>query len=557
MIDRRPMQDVFAPPPAVRRQQWLARIDTALRESGLDAAASLALQALSDGVEDAVILNLAAAGRYAESSFDEALQLLARANTLAPGDPNVLNSMGICQFALGQAGDALRSYEAALRHDPNMAAAYYNRGTALEQLDDVKAARACYEQAVALDGNYVDALASLSWLDAVAGDAVASRSNAERALALSPSHALARTSLASANLQQGNLAEAGTILGALIRDPTLTRINRAIVAGLIGDLKDAQGQAGDAFAAYQACNAEIRAMNAARFEAPGSETALARARRLTAWFASSDVAAWREAPPVAAEDGRPREHIFLVGFPRSGTTLLENVLAAHADVVALEEKDCLAAADQAFLTSDEGLERLATIDDEEAEHRRELYWSSVRNFGVEPSAKVFIDKLPLASVQLPVIAKLFPQARVLFALRDPRDVVLSCFRRRFALNPAMYELLTLSGAAAYYDAVMALSERYRELLPLSQITVRYESLVDDFEGTSRATCAFLGLQWDSAMFDFAEKARTRGIATPSAAQVSRGLNREGQGVWKRYREQMAPVLPILEPWVERFGYDTS
>jgi hypothetical protein len=122
------------------------------------------------------------------------------------------------------------------------------------------------------------------------------------------------------------------------------------------------------------------------------------------------------------------------------------------------------------------------------------------------------------------------------------------------MNPSMYQLLTLEGAAAFYDSVMTLSEIYRDVLPLPQHDVRYESLVEDFEGTARAACEFIGIEWDPGLFDFAARARTRGIATPSAAQVARGLNREGEGVWRRYREQMTPVLPILQPWVERFGY---
>ena len=256
--------------------------------------------------------------------------------------------------------------------------------------------------------------------------------------------------------------------------------------------------------------------------------------------------------PRAAD---PKAHVFLVGFPRSGTTLLENVLAAHPDVVTLEEKDCLARIAAPYVAADEGLERLARIGSGEALRQRDAYWSMVRGFGVEPRRRMFIDKMPLSSVLLPVVAKLFPHARVLFARRDPRDVVLSCFRRRFDMNPAMYQLLTLEGAAAYYDAVMRLAELYRDRLPLPQQIVRYESLVDDFEGTARAVCDFLGLEWDQGLLDFAAKARSRGISTPSAAQVARGLNREGQGAWRRYREQMAPVLPILEPWVERFGYD--
>jgi hypothetical protein len=235
--------------------------------------------------------------------------------------------------------------------------------------------------------------------------------------------------------------------------------------------------------------------------------------------------------------------------------LLENVLAAHPDIVSLEEKDSLESASAAYLDSDEGLQHLSQLGSGEAARNRDSYWSFVRSFGIEPRGKIFIDKMPLASVALPLIAKLFPNARILFALRDPRDVVLSCFRRRFGMNPSMYQLLTLDGAAAYYDAVMRLSEIYRPLLPLAQHIVRYESLVDDFEGTARAACEFVGVEWDSVIADFAVKARARGISTPSAAQVARGLNREGKGVWRRYREQMEPVLPVLEPWAERFGYE--
>jgi len=125
------------------------------------------------------------------------------------------------------------------------------------------------------------------------------------------------------------------------------------------------------------------------------------------------------------------------------------------------------------------------------------------------------------------------------------------------MNASMYQLLTLEGAAAYYDAIMKLSAIYRELLPLPLLEVRYESLVDDFETTVTSVSKFLGIGWEQAMLDFAANARRRAISTPSAAQVVRGLNRAGQGAWRRYREQMAPVLPLLEPWVRRFGYEPS
>ena len=542
---------------AARRQQWLEQIDATLRTRGLGPAAELALQALADGVEHPSVLNLAASARYGQGRFDEAAALLRQARKLAPEDPHVVNSLAVCLKALGQADAALDAYNAALRLDPNMAGAHYNRGALLEELSDIKGARAAYERAAALDPNYMEPLAALAWLDAQGGDAASARTNAARVLARSPRNVLAGMALASAELQQGDRGAAADRLSLLSRDPALTPLNRSIVLGLVADLHDAEGRADDAFAAYSLSNAELKALNAARFEAPGIETALAKARRLADWFEKADPERWQEAPQVRPRAADARAHVFLVGFPRSGTTLLENVLAAHPDVVTLEEKPCLERVADPYLASSEGVERLASISAGEAARQREAYWSCVRGYGVEPRGKVFIDKMPLASVQLPVIAKLFPDARILFARRDPRDVVLSCFRRRFGMNPAMYQFLTLEGAAAYYDAVMRLSKVYRDLLPLSQHEVRYESLVEDFADTARAVCTFVGLDWTDDMRDFAAKARSRGISTPSAAQVARGLRREGQGAWRRYEAQLAEILPVLRPWVDRFGYPSG
>ena len=542
------------PSRAARCQQWLERLDVALRAHGLQAAAQLALQALAEGIEHPSVLNLAASARYGGGRFEEAVRLLKRARALAPKDPQVLNSLGVCLRALGQTEAALQAYEAALRAAPGMAPAHFNRGAMLRELNDIRGARSAYERAASIDPNYVEPLAALASLDAQAGDADSARERARRVLARAPGNILARIALASAALQQGDPAEAAGLLSGLRQDSALTAINHSIVLGLTGDLYDAEGRTAEAFAAYTASNAELKALNASRFEAPGTKTALEQARRMAAWLEAANPEPWRNAPQARPRAADPKAHVFLVGFPRSGTTLLENVLAAHPEVVSLEEQDFLAAVSASYVASDDGLERLARISPAEAARQRQAYWSRVEGFGIEPRGRVFIDKMPLSSALLPVVAKLFPDARVLFARRDPRDVVLSCFRRRFGMNAGMYQLLTLEGAAAYYDAIMRLSEIYRDLLPLPQHEVRYESLVEDFEGTTRAACDFLGLEWDQAMLDFAAKARTRGISTPSAAQVARGLNSEGQGAWRRYREQIAPVLPLLDPWVKRFGY---
>jgi hypothetical protein len=243
-----------------------------------------------------------------------------------------------------------------------------------------------------------------------------------------------------------------------------------------------------------------------------------------------------------------------VGFPRSGTTLLEQILAAHPDIESLEERDNLIDVANDFLIDSEGVGKLEEIGVGELEIYRQKYWARIQEAGMHLSRPVFVDKMPLNTVLLCLIAKLFPAAKVLFALRDPRDVVLSCFRRRFGMSAQMYEFTSLESTARYYDAVMQLASEYRRLLRLKMFDARYEKIVTNLEPQARALCDFIGVQWNDAMTDFAVRAKNRGINTPSAAQVARGLYTQGMNQWCRYEKQLAPVMPLLNPWVARFGY---
>jgi hypothetical protein len=143
------------------------------------------------------------------------------------------------------------------------------------------------------------------------------------------------------------------------------------------------------------------------------------------------------------------------------------------------------------------------------------------------------------------------------ALRDPRDVLLSCYQQRFAMNPAMYQLLRLDTAAAYYDTVMNLVELCRGKLPLRIYPVKYEDVVANLEATMRAVLEFLGLDWHRGLHEHAETARTRIISTPSAAQVVRPLYASSCGRWRNYREFLRPSFATLERWVQTLGYDAE
>ena len=205
-----------------------------------------------------------------------------------------------------------------------------------------------------------------------------------------------------------------------------------------------------------------------------------------------------------------------------------------------------------FLSGPGGVERLAaTVSDLLAPYR-ESYWSRARQFVPDLAGKVFVDKYPLATIRLPLMSKVFPEAKIIFALRDPRDVVLSCFRRAFKMNASMYEFTSLETAARFYDAVMSAGEVYLARLPLKVHRLRYEDLVADFEDEGRALCEFLGVEWTPALENFA--ATDRALATPSSPQVARGLYSEGVGQWRNYARELEPVAPILGPWIAKFGY---
>jgi hypothetical protein len=155
---------------------------------------------------------------------------------------------------------------------------------------------------------------------------------------------------------------------------------------------------------------------------------------------------------------------------------------------------------------------------------------------------------------LPFIARLFPDARILVMRRDPRDVVWSCFRTNFAMSSGTLEYTSLERTALHYDALMRLTELALQRLPVNAHFVQYHRLVQDFETETKAMCAFVGLEWSEAVRDFDRTATKRGVSTASVAQVNRGLY-DGTRQWEPYAQYLEPVLPILEPWLVKFGYE--
>jgi tetratricopeptide (TPR) repeat protein len=474
--------------------------------------------------------------------MDEAIALLREATRRSPDDAGAWAELAGALAAANRADLALPAWERVIALAPLVAAGHAGRGRALQALARPAEAAAAFERALSLAADAHDARYGLAMIAFNAGQPAAAEAHARR-LPPDPTKDWLLARIAGA---RGDFEGVRTMIEPLL--PGLADASRADALLLLAEALDRLGRTSDAFAAAMQGKAIQHRLFAPR--AAGREGETARLRRLIGWFKDLDPWLPTDAPPTDECVG----HVFLVGFPRSGTTLLEQALAAHPQVTALEEAPTLAEARREFMATPEGLERLARLAGSEADRWRADYWRVVREHGADPAGRVFLDKAPAGTSDLPLIARLFPRAKILFAVRDPRDVVLSCAMNAFQMNALTYAFTSLADTAACYDAAMVLARDYRRILPLDVREVRYERLAEDFAGEVRAIAGFLGLAFDPAMTDPAAAARSRSVRTPSATHVRSGVDRRGLDRWRAYAAELAPVGEALAPWVEAWGY---
>jgi len=530
----------------------LKRIGAAVGAGDYEKASGLAQEEIDRGCVHPVLYNARAMWLERQQRDSEALIDYQRSKSLVPNSPLVLIAMGLCHARLFQYQEAIASFDEAVRLNPLEMSGYNRKAEVLSLIGDFDGAMRSYERAVTLDPRNAESLAGLASIWAQKGDAKKAADYAKRAVLLDPAHATAHAVLAQVDISQRNFSSAEERIRPFLQDPHIIGKGRASLFGVLGDALDGQHRAAEAFEAYTVENTELLRLNALRFA--GSMKIADLCDALAAHYKDRSIVTDLDASADSTASSGPQGHVFLLGFYRSGTTLLEQALEAHPGIVTLEEREILGADAERFLTSHAGRSRLDALTGSELQAARNRYWQNVNREGLNVHGKIFVDKHPLNTAKLPLIARLFPDAKILFAVRDPRDVIFSCFRRHFQINAAMYELLTLPGAARLYDAVMRLAVIVREQTPLKFMDCRYENIVDDFEGSMRAICEFIGISYDASMENFSSVVRADNIRSPSASQVKRELYREGVAQWRPYAAQLDVIAPILNRWVDRFGY---
>lgn len=274
-------------------------------------------------------------------------------------------------------------------------------------------------------------------------------------------------------------------------------------------------------------------------------------KRDAADFDAAMVARWRREAPA---DDHPAP-VFLIGYLRSGTTLMQEVLACAPGVTVADEAPLLSGTQAAMRPGPSRLSALDALDRSTVAALRARYRAlAAMRLGPGVATGRLIDKFALNVIDLPVILRLFPEAPILFMVRSPRDACLSSVLQMMPPSPSTVNLLRWDDAVRFHALITGAWRRWRDALGLRACEVRYEALVDDLEGTMRAILPALDLSWTEGMRDFHKSAATHAINTPSRSQVTRPLNRASVERWRHYEAEFTAVEHLLVPALDDCGY---
>ena len=247
--------------------------------------------------------------------------------------------------------------------------------------------------------------------------------------------------------------------------------------------------------------------------------------------------------------------VFLIGFPRSGTTLLDTILRSHSDIEVIEEEPILQTIENLVgINFNKRLNEIYSISEDNIKTLRKKYFEILNEYK-NGKGNLVIDKMPLHTSRIPIINLLFPKSKIIFTHRHPYDTVLSCFQQSFEPNDAMANFVSLKMSSIMYDQVMEAWETYINNLPLNFVASKYEDLIEDFENHTSKILNFLGAEWDENIKNYAKTALERGlIKTPSCSQVVQPLYKSSIDKWKNYEKYFHGCHKYLEKWISYFDY---
>ncbi|MDB6059506.1 MAG: Sulfotransferase [Verrucomicrobiales bacterium] len=484
----------------------------------------------------------------------QAIEQLDRASRLAPADYRILLRLGQIYGFCYDYVSAEKSFEKALRIAPNkneMLAAVARHST---DFADHKLAELYFQRSTERDDVKPETLVRLAELYEHLHRVEEASSLIERALQSDAAHPLALLARARLERQAGHLEESERLLrSVLITTDRETKIRGYYELGLV---LDGQKRYDEAMSTFLEAKAMLRVEAAPLIEP--FKALRARLTRMQSSISAGMFQRWFDASPALQP---PRRLALLCGHPRSGTTLLEQVLDSHPDITSVEETNIFTTyAYNPLARRAEGgplmLEVLESAAHSALNQSRQNYFSTVElHLGRSIGHRMLIDKNPSFNFFIPAYVRVFPEVKILAALRDPRDVCLSCFMQPIIpLSQRSTAYLSISDTVEEYVATMAIWRTLKPLLQHRSLEVHYEDLVGDLEAVSRRTLGFLGVSWDERVMHFDAHARTKRVRSPTYADVTKPISTRAMGRWRNYQKYLEPHLEKLDPFLKAFGY---
>ena len=459
---------------------------------------------------------------------DAALAPLRRAHDLTPARIDVLHALADAEFHAGSPGDALPLWEAVVRAQPRDLDARLKLGETCSRLELHSTAVAIYREALRTFPDSADLWMAIAQAQEDDGNRQPAQEAYLRALSLRPDWALPISGVLG--LQRGKAAPELIVQavsmqhGRQLSDP-----ERALLGYALGKVQDAQGEYDVAMASWHDANAARRRMIGGH----DRQQLERHARRLVEVF---DADLFARPGIRGCDDPRP---VFVVGMPRSGTTLTEQIIAAHPLALGCGELPDIPLFVRQFGSR---WPEVAPALDHAFLHQHALRYLEAALRHAPADATRLVDKAPLNYFNLGLIALLFPQARVVWCRRDPRDIALSVYSENFSLES---QFATDLGDIGHYIRVQTeLMHHWQSVLPLPILELQYESLVETPEAVARRLIDFVGLPWDPACLQFHRSGR--GVQTPSRWQVREPIHRRSSGRWKHYAASLATVETLAQ-----------
>ena len=459
---------------------------------------------------------------------EDAIAHHEKALAVRPDYAEAHSNLGNALKALGRPSDAVTHYEQALAIKPDFAMAHYNLGIALDDLGRPEEAVARYETALAIEPDYAEAHNNLAnALDELGRqeDAVA---HYQKALTIKPDYAEAHRHLAKLKPE----LERVSLLQKLLEEPAATDIDAMHYQFALGDIHHDAARFDEAFEHYDKANALKR--GAISYDAQQYSD---YADRLIEGY-SQDY--FQGIAAIGSDSELP---VFIIGMPRSGTTLIEQIVSSHPEVYGAGELAVLGNIERAIV------EEFATLDPYPScmrSHSQSIVPRAARQYleeivGRSDGEQRVTDKAPGNFARIGLIKTLFPEARIIHCRRDALDTCTSIYLNYFVEGQDYaYELTELGQHYLDYEKLMA---HWESLFPSGILGVHYEELVTEQEAVSRRLIEYLGLEWDVRCLDFHENKRA--VRTASSAQVRRPMYTHSISRWKQYEKHLAPLIAML------------